>query len=29
MQAMLPHSSWELEVTLEEKAVLSTADQRC
>ena len=26
---MLPHSSWELEVTLQEKAVLSTADQHC
>lgn len=29
MQAMLPHSFWELEVALQEKAVLSTADQRC
>ena len=29
MQATLPHSSWELEVALQEKAVLSTADQRC
>ena len=26
---MFPHSSWELEVTLKEKIVLSTADQRC